>query len=154
MSNNKNQNYVLQGKTRSIAEPKVSFDDFAIPKEIINFPRKKEIPEGYYFSEIIDVDVRITNSGKKCLDVFYYLEGFKEGEYKMRLSYPLNSRPLAEFHAAMKNAGITSENKITDVIGVTEKIRLVYPGDDDDTIGYIHARVYDPVNEDTEACND
>lgn len=125
-----------------------SLADFVIPATIIDFPKMDKVPSGYYFSEIIDIQPRVTNSGKKCIDVVYDLQGFhdKLGDHVIRLSYPLNSQPLQELYKAMLKAGVSPGPNMQDAIGVTEKIHLVY--DDEDGIGRIHKRVYDPPQED------
>lgn len=123
----------------------VCISDFTLPCEIYSFPRQTEIPAGYYFSEIKDVAVRTTARGKKCLDVYYDLLGFQDGEYKMKLSYPEGSRPLYELYAAMRKAGVPSGVDMSAAIGITEKIRLVY--DEEGGIGRIDKRVYDPVED-------
>ena len=128
------------------ASTKALIDKFVLPTAVIDFPRSKNIPAGYYFTEITDISARRTNSGKNCLDVVYHLEGFRGGEYDMRLSYPENSQPLQDFYAAMLKAGVPSGSRIDAAIGVTERIRLIY--DDEDSIGRIDARVYDPIVED------
>ena len=76
----------------------VSLNDFVIPEVVVDFPKSSVIPAGYYFSEIIDVQPRLTNSGKKCIDVIYEIQGFREdqGDHTMRLSYPEGSQPLME----------------------------------------------------------
>lgn len=142
-----NREYLL-GKGSATIEAEVSLADFKLPEEVINFPRESEIPPGCYFSEIIDVVPRVTGSGKKCLDVYYELLGFREGEYKMKLSYPEDSRPLHDLYRAMRKAGVPGGVDMSAAIGVTEKIRLVY--DEEGAIGRISARVYDPVEEDTD----
>lgn len=141
-----NRDYFLGRNIKS--EAVASIEDFKIPQEICNFPRENEIPAGYYFSEIIDVAVRITGRGKKCLDVYYELLGFRDGEYKMKLSYPEDSRPLHELYIAMRKAGVPAGADMSAAIGVTEKIRLVY--DEEGGIGRIDKRVYDPVEDDAE----
>ena len=125
----------------------VSLDDFIIPTAVVDFPKMEKVPSGFYFSEILDIQPRITNRGKKCLDVVYALQGFHEklGDHVIRLSYPLNSQPLQDFYKAMLNAGIAPGPNMKSAIGVTEKIHLVY--DDEDGIGRIHKRVFDPVDE-------
>lgn len=128
------------------ASTQALLNKFVLPAAVIDFPRSKNIPAGYYFAEITDISARRTNSGKNCLDVVYHLEGFRGGEYDMRLSYPENSQPLQDFYAAMLKAGVPSGSRIDAAIGVTERIRLIY--DDEDSIGRIDARVYDPIVED------
>ena len=123
----------------------VSIDDFILPANIIDFPRSQVIPGGYYFSEITNISVRLSNKGKKCLDVVYHLEGYRGGEYDMRLSYPERSQALQDFYAAMLKSGVPSGSRIDAAVGVTERIHLVY--DDEDSIGYIRARAYDPITE-------
>ena len=142
-----NRNYLI-GKGNTATEEGVSLADFKLPEELIDFPRETEIPPGCYFSEIIDVVPRITGKGKKCLDVYYELLGFREGEYKMKLSYPEGSRPLYDLYRAMSKAGVTGGVDMSAAIGVTEKIRLVY--DEEGGIGRIAARVHDPVEEDAD----
>lgn len=127
------------------ASTKALIDKFVLPAAVIDFPRSKNIPAGYYFTEITDISARRSNSGKNCLDVVYHLEGFRGGEYDMRLSYPEGSQPLQDFYAAMLKAGVPSGSRIDAAIGVTERIRLIY--DDEDGIGRIDARVYDPLIE-------
>lgn len=122
----------------------VSVADFVIPDEIIDFPRESEIPAGNYFSEIDDVSAGYTKSGKKCVDVYYYLQSFKDHEvYYMKLRYPEGSRPLNDLYRAVHKAGVPVGSDLSAAIGVTEKIKLVY--DSDDCIGRIAVRVYDPV---------
>ena len=144
--------YLVGRSKPADADVKVSLTDFKLPEEVINFPRESEIPPGYYFSEIIDVVPRVTGSGKKCLDVYYELLGFREGEYKMKLSYPEGSRPLHDLYRAMRKAGVPGGKDMSAAIGVTEKIRLVY--DEEGGIGRIDARVYDPVEEDADEPTD
>lgn len=124
----------------------VSLKDFVIPETVADFPKSAAIPAGYYFSEIIDVQPRLTNSGKKCIDVIYDIQGFREdqGDHTIRLSYPEGSQPLMELYKAVRNAGVPAGSTLEAAIGVTERIHLVY--DDDDSIGRIHQRVYDPVD--------
>lgn len=123
----------------------VSLKDFIIPEAVVDFPKSSVIPAGYYFSEIIDVQPRLTNSGKKCIDVIYEIQGFREdqGDHTMRLSYPEGSQPLMELYKAMRNAGVAAGSTMKAAVGVTERIHLVY--DDDDSIGRIYRRVYDPI---------
>lgn len=122
----------------------VSLKDFIIPEAVVDFPKSSAIPAGYYFTEIVDVQPRLTNSGKKCVDVIYDLQGFREdqGDHVMRLSYPEGSRSLQELYKAMLNAGVPAGSSLEAAIGVTERIHLVY--DDEDSIGRIHRRVFDP----------
>jgi hypothetical protein len=122
----------------------VSLKDFIIPEAVVDFPKCSAIPAGYYFSEILDVQPRLTNSGKKCVDIVYYLQGFREdqGDHVMRLSYPEGSQPLQDLYKAMLNAGVPAGSSLEAAIGVTERIHLIY--DDEDSIGRIHRRVYDP----------
>lgn len=130
----------------------VSLNDFVIPEAVVDFPKSSVVPAGYYFSEIIDVQPRLTNSGKKCIDVIYEIQGFREdqGDHTMRLSYPEGSQPLMELYKAMRNAGVAAGSTMEAAVGVTERIHLVY--DDDDSIGRIYRRVYDPIQtNDTEA---
>ena len=123
----------------------VSLNDFVIPEAVVDFPKSSVIPAGYYFSEIIDVQPRLTNSGKKCIDVIYEIQGFREdqGDHTMRLSYPEGSQPLMELYKAMRNAGVAAGLTMKAAVGVTERIHLIY--DDDDSIGRIYRRVYDPI---------
>ena len=50
----------------------------------------------------------------------------------------------------MLNAGVAPGPNMRDAIGVTEKINLIY--EDDDSIGRIYQRVYDPPQD--ECCDD
>lgn len=127
-----------------------SLDDFVIPATIVDFPRMSKVPSGYYFSEIVDVQPRISNTGKKCLDVLYEIWGFRDeqGHHTIRLSYPEGSQHLQNLYQAMSNAGIPAGSTMKAAIGVTEQIRLVY--DDEDGIGRIQKRVYDPPEDTTE----
>lgn len=122
----------------------VSLKDFVIPETVVDFPKSSVIPAGYYFSEILDIQPRLTNSGKKCVDVIYDLQGFRDdqGDHVMRLSYPEGSRPLQDLYKAMLNAGVPAGSSLEAAIGVTERIHLIY--DDDESIGRIYRRVYDP----------
>lgn len=124
----------------------VSLSDFVIPEAVVDFPRSSVIPAGYYYSEILDVQPRLSNSGKKCVDVIYDVQGFRpeQGDHVMRLSYPEGSQPLQDLYKAMLNAGVPVGSTLEAAIGVTERIHLVY--DDDESIGRIYRRVYDPVN--------
>ena len=140
---------------------KVSLDDFVIPASVFDFPRMEVVPSGYYYTEIIDVQPRVTNKGKKCIDVIYDLQGFYEklGNHTIRLSYPEGSQALQDLYKAMLKAGIPAGSNMSAAIGVTEKIHLVY--DQEDGIGRIHKRVYDPpqeydseVDEDCEAASE
>ena len=122
----------------------VSLKDFIIPEAVVDFPRSSVVPAGYYFSEIIDVQPRLTNSGKKCVDVIYDLQGFRDdqGDHVIRLSYPEGSQPLQDLYKAMLKAGIPAGSTLEAAIGVPERIHLIY--DDDESIGRIYRRVYDP----------
>lgn len=137
----------MRSKTRNSlthdATP-VSLKDFVIPETIIDFPKSSVVPAGFYFSEIIDIQPRLTNSGKKCVDVTYEIQGFREeqGDHVVRMSYPEGSRPLQDLYKAMRNAGVPAGSSLEAAIGVQERIQLVY--DDEDSIGRIHRRVYDP----------
>ncbi len=124
---------------------KVSIDDFVIPANVFDFPRMEVVPSGYYYTEIIDVQPRVTNKGKKCIDVIYELQGFHEklGDHTIRLSYPEGSQALQDLYKAMLKAGIPAGSNMSAAIGVTEKIHLVY--DQEDGIGRIHKRVFDPI---------
>lgn len=128
----------------SVNATMASLKDFVIPEAVVDFPKSSAIPAGFYFSEILDVKARVTNSGKKCVDVIYDLQGFREdqGDHVMRLSYPQGSQPLQDLYKAMLNAGVPAGSSLEAAIGVTERIHLVY--DDDDAIGRIYRRVYDP----------
>ena len=149
----------IRSCAREIApEVKVSLDDFVIPANVFDFPRLDVVPGGYYYTEIIDVQPRVTSKGKKCIDVIYELQGFYEklGNHTIRLSYPEGSQALQDLYKAMKNAGIPEGSNISAAVGVTEKIHLVY--DDEDGIGRIRKRVYDPPQEyesdEDEDCDD
>lgn len=49
------------------SEIQVSFSDFVIQDYLYNYPREREVPEGWYLSEISNIDVRVKNA-KKILD--------------------------------------------------------------------------------------
>ena len=123
---------------------KVSLDDFVIPANVFDFPRIEVVPSGYYYSDIIDVQPRLTSKGKKCIDIVYELQGFhkKLGNHTIRMSYPEGSQALQDLYKAMLKAGIPAGSNMSAAIGVTERIHLVY--DDEDSIGRICKRVYDP----------
>lgn len=135
-------------KESSAQAIEVRLEDFVIPATVYDFPRMDKVPSGYYFSEIIDIQPRVSSKGKKCVDVIYDLQGFHEklGDHVVRLSYPEGSQPLHDLYKALLNAGVSPGPNLKDAVGVTEKIHLVY--DDEDGIGRIHKRVYDPVEED------
>lgn len=133
----------------------VSLKDFVIPEMVYDFPRIDRVPSGYYYSEIIDVQPRISAKGKKCLDVIYALQGFydKLGDHIIRLRYPEGSQPLQDLYKAMLNAGVSPGPNMACAIGVTEKIHLIY--EHEDGIGSIYKRVYDPVQDDIlDECSD
>ncbi len=136
---NKSRNHSTNGPTL------VSLKDFVIPETVVDFPKSAVIPAGGYFSEILDVQVRMTATGKKCADVIYDIQGFRpeQGDHVMRLSYPEGSQPLQDLYKAMRNAGVPAGSTLEAAIGVTERIFLTY--DDEDSIGRIRQRVYDPV---------
>lgn len=125
----------------------VTMDDFVIPTAVFDFPKMDVVPAGYYYSEILDVQPRVTSKGKKCIDVVYDLQGFhkKLGDHTIRLSYPEGSQALQDLYKAMLKAGIPAGNNMSAAVGVTERIHLVY--DDEDGIGRIRKRVYDPPQE-------
>lgn len=122
----------------------VSLDDFVIPAIVYDFPMMDRVPSGYYYSEIIDVCPRVSNKGKKCVDVVYQLWGFNDklGDHIIRLSYPEGSQPLQDLYKALLNAGVSPGPNMKSAIGVTERVHLVY--DNDDGIGRICKRIYDP----------
>ena len=129
------------------SEIQVSFSDFVIQDYLYNYPREREVPEGWYLSEISNIDVRVKNA-KKILDVSYNLENGYGQRFYILQSYPLNSAPLKRFYTAMVNFGLDSGTCIDRVVGVTEKIFLEYPPGGS-KIGSITKRVpYDPPEED------
>lgn len=140
---NKDQFLVKNGAT------KASLQDFIIPSAVIDFPRMKVVPPGYYYLEILEVHARVSSTGKKCLDVIYDLQGFYDslGDHTIRLSYPIGSQCLQDLYKAMLNAGVPAGSTMKAAIGVTEQIQLVY--DDEDSIGRIRRRVYDPPQNNT-----
>lgn len=146
----KRKSYETNDSTAQAVE--ASFDDFVIPVTVYDFPRQEKVPSGYYFSEIIDIQPCVSTKGKKCLDVIYQLWGFhkKLGDHIIRLRYPEGSQPLHDLYKAMLNAGVSPGPNMKDAIGVTEKINLIYDGDD--SIGRIYQRVYDPPQD--EYCDD
>lgn len=142
----------LTNEKSTVKAVEVSMDDFVIPVAVFDFPRMDVVPSGFYFSEILDVQPRVTNKGKKCIDVVYDLQGFHEklGDHTIRLSYPEGSQALRDLYKAMLKAGVPAGSNMSAAIGVTERIHLLY--DDEDGIGRIHKRVYDPPQE--EVCEE
>lgn len=142
-----NQNKFRSSIKEPAPEIKASLEDFVIPATVYDFPRMEKVPSGYYYTEIIDVQPRLTIKGKKCIDVIYDLQGFhkKLGDHTIKLSYPEGSQALLDLYKAMLKAGIPAGSNMSAAIGVTEKIHLVY--DTEDGIGRIHKRVFDPVEE-------
>lgn len=140
-------NFIKERLSVNDTDIHVTMDDFVIPTAVFDFPKMDVVPAGYYYSEILDVQPRVTSKGKKCIDVVYDLQGFhkKLGDHTIRLSYPEGSQALLDLYKAMLKAGIPAGKNMSAAVGVTERIYLVY--DEEDGIGRIHKRVYDPPQE-------
>lgn len=122
---------------------------FVIQDYLFEYPRERDVPEGWYRSEIFDLAARM-KGGKEILDVSYVLQNSHGQKFYIMQSYPQGSAPLKKFYTSMINFGLDAGLTVEDVIGVTETIRLEYPSGSS-KIGSIVKRVpYYPPDETTE----
>lgn len=108
------------------SEVEADLAHFVIQDYLFEYPRERDVPEGWYHSEIVDLAAR-KKGGKEILDVSYILENSYGQKFYIMQSYPQGSAPLKKFYTSMINFGLEAGSTVKDVIGVTETIRLEYP---------------------------
>ena len=127
------------------SEVEADLAHFVIQDYLYEYPRERDVPEGWYHSEIVDLAARKKDS-KEILDVSYVLQNSHGQKFYIMQSYPQGSAPLKKFYTSMINFGLAAGMLVKDVIGVTETVLLEYSGNS--KIGSIVKRYpYDPPEE-------
>ena len=122
---------------------------FTVVKPKYDYPKEDEVPAGWYFAEIKEMNLRMKDD---CLvlDVGYYIENYK-GAYQIVQSYYEGSMRYKKLCAAVVAAGIDTSSDIRAAIGMREKINLAYVSEKSD-VGSIVDRTpwEDPTDDDVE----
>ena len=130
------------------SEVEANLAHFVIQDYLFEYPRERDVPEGWYRSEIFDLAARM-KGGKEILDVNYVLQNSHGKKFYIMQSYPQGSAPLKKFYTSMVNFGLDPGTPVENVIGVTETVLLEYSGNS--KIGSIVKRApYHPPEETTE----
>ena len=108
------------------------------------FPVEENVPAGYYVSRIEEIHRSVTKNGEASYDVCYKIadlsmcykkannllgDNEKLTYYYIKQRYVYDSDFDYEFVEAMYNAGAEDSFSASDVIGITEKISLIYKVD-------------------------
>ena len=103
-----------------------SLEDFVVEVDEYVYPTEDQVPAGYYFSEIMQVDCRLKND-KALLDVCYEIESMPTGNiYYIKQTYPKDSQPIKDLYKALVAAGVKPGSCAGDFVGVQERIHLDY----------------------------
>lgn len=107
---------------------------------------------GVYYSKIVHAEKAVSRKNLECYDIFYKMvsreeyiswyncETEKVKFYHIKQRYIKGSSASLKFSKAMRNAGLPSKAPINQAVGVTEKILIGFP--DDNNMGSIVDRCY------------
>ena len=129
-------------------------DKFRVSYSDYKFPVEKNVPAGYYLSEIKGIEYMTNHKGRECLDVHYEFFPANGPSHFVLQRYPMGSFSLEKLHRAMGEAGLPNGAPMEDAIGILEKVRFVY--DYDSGYGSIVERVpyVDPEDENDDDYDD
>ena len=89
--------------------------------------KANKIPPGQYRSTIISIKAVTTAAGDDAVEVVYDLVTEDGNKYQMREIIPVDSWAFERFSDAMIAAGMEEDDDLTDAVGITEDVELVYP---------------------------
>ncbi len=120
------------------------------------FPREDEVPEGCYYSMIMYAERSENKYHDPCFDICYKLLSVKElvaweaepttilSYHYIKQRYKIGSEPARKFMRAMYEGGKQTKFKLSELVGRTEYVRLVY--ERDGQIGSIAQRRYSEID--------
>ena len=134
-----NENQAIGGDT---SKKTLTIDDIIVKAAGFRYPIEDEVPAGYYYSTVEDIQIRAKN-GKDMIDVCYAIEGYdyknKGKKFRIKQTYVVGSDYCQKFFDAMVDAGVRDGASLRDAIGAEERIHLAYVSDTSE-IGSIIAR--------------
>lgn len=117
-----------------------------------DYIRYENINPGVYYSKIVHAEKAVSRKNLECYDIFYTIVSGKEYVawhncetenvtfFHVKQRYIKGSLASFKFSKAMRNAGLPPKAPIGQTIGVTEKILIGFPSDDN--MGSIVERRY------------
>lgn len=88
---------------------------------------QKIAPAGVYTSKIAAVAMSRTDGGEDAVDVTYELTDANGKVAQGRIRYPVDGYHLEKLLDALAEAGVPEGSSISEAVGTTEQIEIVYP---------------------------
>ena len=131
----KNSNSKLSGKNANSRKAPAVSKTSVVDRKIVRKAQTKQfsfaklgvVPADEYNSKIVGMEDSLTKAGEEAIDILYELTSASGKKHHVRMRYPIDGFYFEELCDALLDAGLPEDSKLSEAVGLEERVVLGYP---------------------------